>query len=71
MESTQVWDQEQTKPQKQLLKAKSSKIYSGKSYMDCYHFCQQYEDYFKISGVTKMNCTPFIALFLCGTISFR
>ena len=39
--------------------------------MDCYHFCQQFEDYFKTSGDIGMNCTPFAATFLCGSISLR
>ena len=39
--------------------------------MDCYHFCQQCEDYFKTSGATRMNRTPFAASFFHGTISLR
>ena len=39
--------------------------------MDCYHFCQQCDDYFKTSGATEMNCTPFAALFLRGTINLK
>ena len=39
METTQAWDQ--LKPQERLLKARTPETYSGKSHMDCYHFCQQ------------------------------
>ena len=39
--------------------------------MECYHFCQQYEDYFESLGATKMNCTPFTASFLHGSLSLR
>ena len=39
--------------------------------MECYHFCQQCEDHFKTSGATGMNCIPFAASFLRGSISFR
>ena len=40
VESTQAQDREQAKPRKQPFKARSPETYSGKSYMDCYHFCQ-------------------------------
>ena len=39
--------------------------------MDCYHFCQQCENYFETSGATGMNRTPFAATFLRGAISLR
>ena len=65
IETTQVWDQ--LKLWERLLKAKTPETYSGKSHMDCYHFCQQCEDYFKILSATRMNCTLF-AVF-CGSIS--
>ena len=69
METTQA--QAQAEPQKQPLKARSPETYSGKSHMDCYHFCQQCEDHFETSGATGMNCIPFAASFLRGTISLR
>ena len=56
---------------KQNLKAKVSEVYYGKSRMDCYHFCQQYEDYFETVGATGFNRTPFAASFLRGNISVR
>ena len=39
--------------------------------MECYYFYQKYEDYFKNSGITGMNHTPFAASFLHGSISLR
>ena len=39
--------------------------------MDCYHFCQQYKDYFETVGATGFNQTPFAVSFLCGNISMR
>ena len=69
METTQA--QAQAEPRERPLKARSPETYSGKSHMDCYHFCQQCEDHFKTSGATGMNRTPFAASFLRGTISLR
>ena len=69
VESTQAWDQEQTEPRKRPLKARFPETYSGKSHIDCYHFCQQCEDHFETSSATKMNYTPFAVSFLHGTIS--
>ena len=55
----------------QPLKAKVPDIYFGKSHMDCYHFCQQYNDHFETAGATGSNCTLFTSSFLCGKINFR
>ena len=55
----------------QNLKAKVSEVYYGKSHMDCYHFCQQCEDYFETVGATGFNRTPFAAFFLRGNINVR
>ena len=71
VKSTQAWDREQAEPQEQLLKIKSLETYSKKSHMDCYHFCQQCEDYFEISSTIGINRTLFAALFFRSTISFR
>ena len=71
METTQARDQEQLELQERPLKARTPETYSGKSYMNCYHFCQQCENYFKISGATGMNRTFFAATFLLGSISLR
>ena len=68
METTQA---QATEPRERPLKARTPETYSGKSHMDCYHFCQQCEDYFKTSGASGMNRTPFAATFLYGAISLR
>lgn len=39
-------------PCKQSLKAKVLEIYLEKTHINCYHFCQQSKDYFKIAGAT-------------------
>ena len=70
METTQAQAQA-TEPRERLLKARTPETYSGKSHMDCYHFCQQCEDYFETSGATGMNRTLFAATFLRGPISLR
>ena len=54
---------------KQTFKVKVPEVYYGKSYMDCYHFCQQYDDNFKTAGAIEANRTLFAAFFLCGNIS--
>ena len=69
IDTTQARDQ--LEPRERPLKARTPEIYSGKSQMDCYYFCQQCEDYFETSGATRMNCTPFAATFLRGAISLR
>ena len=71
METTQAQAQVLAEPQKRPLKARTPETYSGKSHMDCYHFCQQCEDYFETSGAMGMNHTPFATTFLCGTVSLR
>ena len=70
METTQAQAQA-TEPRERPLKARTPETYSGKSHMDCYHFCQQCEDYFETSGATGINRTPFAATFLRGAISLR
>ena len=54
---------------KSTLKAKVPEVYYDKSHMDCYHFCQQYEDCFETAGATGFNQTPFAAFFLCRNIN--
>ena len=58
-------------PQKSLLKARFSNLYYGKSYMECYHFCQQYEDYFATATATGLNKILIAAYFFYGRVSFR
>ena len=71
METMQAQAQALAEPQERPLKAKTPETYSRKSYMDCYHFCQQCEDYFKTSSTTGINRTPFAATFLRCTVSLR
>ena len=63
METTQVQAQALAEPWERSPKAKIPEIYSRKSHINCYHFCQQCEDYFKTSGATRMNRNPFAATF--------
>ena len=67
----QAQNRKQAKPQKQPLKARSPKTYSWKSYIDCHHFCQQCDNYFKTFSVIGMNYTPFAASFFRSTINLR
>ena len=71
METTQAQAQALAEPRERPLKARTPETYWGKSHMECYHFCQQCEDHFKTSGATGINCTPFAASFLRGSISLR
>lgn len=45
------------------LKAKTLDIYCGKSHIECYNFCQQFEDYFTITGTNGPNQILFAASF--------
>ena len=71
IETTQAQAQALAELRECLLKAMIPETYSGKFHIDCYHFCQQCKDYFKTSGATGMNRTPFAATFLRGAISLR
>ena len=51
--------------------ASTSETYSGKFYMDCYHFYQQCEDYFKTFGAIGMNRTRFATTFFYSSITLR
>ena len=53
------------------LKTRTAETNWGKSYMECYHFCQQCDNHFETSGTTGMNRRPFAASFLRGSISLR
>ena len=54
---------------KQTFKAKVPEVYYGKSYIDCYHFCQQCKDHFETVEATGANRTPFATSFLRKNIS--
>ena len=58
-------------PRKKLLKARSPDVYHGKSHMEYYNFCQQYEDHFAIARAKGPNHIPFTALILYGHINFH
>ena len=53
------------------LKARSPDVYCGKSHMECYNFCQQYEDQFATARAKGPNHILFAASFLRDHINFR
>ncbi len=53
------------------LRAKTPDVYRGRSHIECYNFCQQYEDHFATCGATGPNRIPFAASFLQDQINFR
>ena len=71
IKTTQARDWEQLELQKRPFKARTPETYSGKSHIDYNYICQQYEDYFKTSGATRMNHTLFVAIFFHDSISLR
>ena len=71
METIQARDRETLRPQKRPFKARTPKIYSEKSHMNCYYFCQQCDNYFKTSDAIKINRTPFATIFLRSSICLR
>ncbi len=46
------------------LKAKTPDVYRGRSYIECYNFCQQFEDHFATCRATRPNRIPFATSFL-------
>ena len=58
-------------PCEKLLKAKSPNVYCGKFCMECYNFCQQYEDYSAIAGVKSPNYILFVVFFLRNHLNFH
>ena len=57
------------KPREQPLKAQFLNFYYCNLHMDCYQFCQQCENHFKIAGAKKPNKILFAALFLYGSVT--
>ena len=51
-------------------KAKTLDVYHNGSHIECYNFCQQYEDQFTTIGATGLNQIPFAAFFLWDQINF-
>ena len=52
------------------LKAKTLDVNRGRSYMECYNFCQQCKNYFATCGATGPNQILFAASFLRDRINF-
>ena len=71
IQTTQAQAQALAELQKRPLKAKTPETYWSKSHIEYYQICQQCENYFKTSGATEMNRTPFTVSFLRGSISIR
>lgn len=57
------------KSKKQSFKARFPELYFGKSYLDCYWFCQQCKDYFDTIRATGNNYTLIAAFFLWDGIN--
>ena len=53
------------------LKARFPDVNRGKFYIDCYNFCQQWEDYFATARATGLIRILFATSFLQDRISFR
>ncbi len=47
-----------------LLKPRNPDLYYNNLHMECYYFCQQYEDYFEVAGLLGHKRIPFAAGFL-------
>ena len=58
-------------PKEQSVKARFLDLYFGKSHLDCYWFCQQYQDHFDTARANRDNRTPFATFFLRDGISPR
>lgn len=71
MESVRNPSSIHTELRERALKARFPDHYFGKSHMKCYHFCQQFKDYFDTARTTSSNRTSFVASFHYGSISFR
>lgn len=53
-----------SKLQESQLKTRFEDFYYNTFYMECYYFCEQCKNYFKIIKIEKVNCISFLALFL-------
>lgn len=53
-----------------FVKIQFPKIYIRKNYIDCYNLCQQYEDYFVMTGAKESNQFFFATFFLRDHINF-
>ena len=52
----------------QPLKAQFPNLYYENFHLDCYCFCQQYNDHFDTVGANGPNCILFVASFLPGLV---
>ncbi len=52
-------------------KPRNSDLYCGHLHMQCYYFCQQYEDHFEVAGLLGYKRVPFAAGFLKDRILNR
>ncbi len=50
------------------LKSRNPDLYYGNSHIECYYFCQQYEDHFKVVGLLSHKHVLFAAGFLKNRI---
>lgn len=53
------------------LKARNPNLYYRNLHIECYYFCQQYENHFKIAGPKRYMCVFFVAIFLKDRIFFH
>ncbi len=53
------------------LKTRNPDLYYGNSCMECYHFCQQFEDHFETTRAKGHKLVPFVAFFLKDRILHR
>ena len=53
------------------LKTRFPDLYTEKSQMDCFHFCQQCEDHFETARATGTKLTSFASFFLSVPINQR
>lgn len=53
----------QKKLSNRVIKTKKSNLYYANFHMECYYFCQQYKDHFKIIGTKGHKRVLFAALF--------
>ena len=58
-------------PREKPLKARLPDLYCGKSHIECYNFCKQYEDHFATAEAKGPSRISFAASFLYDRINFR
>ena len=61
----------QAELREQLLKVRFTNVYYGNFHLDCYRFCQQYEDHFDTAGASAPNRIPFTTSFFYGSVVQR